>query len=139
MRSLYYFDIDDELFSELKKNLNRAITSVIAGMQKKNVCEGEVTLSAKVSFAELQVVDANGIEKMITVPNISHKVVTKMSVKDEEKGKIKGIDADRGGFLSLMKINGRYAAVVTPPDASQLTLEDQRMFAGLDEDADDDQ
>lgn len=132
MKSLYYFDIDDELFSELKLNLNRGLNSILDKMVNKDVCEGELTLSVKVSLRTETVTDCNGEVKEILTPEISHKEITKMSVKGEEKGKINGITHD--GFLALTKVNNRYAAVLTPPDASQLTLEDQRRFAGLDED-----
>lgn len=139
MRALYYFDIDDELFSGLKASLNLGINSILDGMVQKNVYQGELTLSVKVALSNELVTDSNGDLKEITVPCITHKAVTKMSVKNENSGKVEGVTSE--GFLALTKVKGRYAVVLTPPDASQMTLDAQRRFAGLDgesEEEDDD-
>lgn len=135
MNSVFYFDIDDELFSGIKQNFNVGINEILAGMQKKNVYEGELALSVKISLAKTMVTDANGEEKEIVVPMINHKAVTKMSVKNKAEGRIEGFDGR--DFLAVKKLRGKYIAVRTPKDASQLTLDDQRILAGLEEEMDD--
>lgn len=135
MNSVFYFDIDDELFAAIKQNFNAGINEILTSMQKKDVYEGELALSVKVSLSPTTVTDANGDEKEIIVPVIDHKAVTKMSVKSKTEGKIKGYDGR--DFLSLRRYRGKFIAVRTPKDASQLTLDDQRILAGLEEEMDD--
>ena len=128
MKGQHYFDIDDELFEQVKKNFNSGINSILQGMQEKGVCEGELSLSVKVSLRENLVTNASGEDELIIVPSIEHKAVTKMSVKAEEKGKIKGYDGKN--YLSLRKIRGKYAVVLTPSNAAQTTLDEQLSLAG---------
>ena len=132
MNSVFYFNIDDELFAGIKNNFNQGINDILTSMQKKDVYEGELALSVKVSLSPTTVTDANGEEKEIIVPVINHKAVTKMSVKSKTEGSIKGYDGR--DFLSLRKYRGQFIAVRTPRDASQLTLDEQRELAGLDTD-----
>lgn len=135
MNSVFYFDIDDELFAGIKKNFNQGINDILTSMQKKEVYEGELALSVKVSLSPTTVTNVNGEENEIIVPVIDHKAVTKMSVKSKTEGKIKGYDGR--DFLSLKKFKGKFVAIRTPRDASQLTLDDQRILAGLEEETDD--
>lgn len=137
MKDIHYFDIDDELFAEIKGNFNRGINSILDGMQKKNVSDGELSLSVKISLKGVLATDRNGHETEITVPEISHKAVTKMSVKSEEKGSVKSYNVGNGrNVLALKKIRGIYAAAVTPTEASQLTFDDESLFRDLEEDDD---
>lgn len=135
MNSLFYFDIDDELFAEIKNNFNSGINSILDKMSQKNVSDGELTLKVNISLESTTVTDVNGNLKEILVPTIDHKASTKMTVKSETKGKINGC-TDRE-FLAVTKIKGRYALISMPEDATQLSLEDIRRYAGLDEDTDD--
>ena len=38
MNSIYYFDIDDELFKEIKGNINIGINDILDGMSEKKRC-----------------------------------------------------------------------------------------------------
>lgn len=37
MNSVFYFDIDDDLFASIKDNFNQGINDILTGMQEKNV------------------------------------------------------------------------------------------------------
>lgn len=132
MKTLYYFDIDDELFAEIKNNFNSGVNSILDKMTQKNVSDGELTLSVKVSLETATVTGADGNLKEILVPNIKHKATTKMTVKAEAKGEILGC-TDRE-FLAVTKIKGKYALVAMPEDATQLTLEDAAIYEGVGDD-----
>jgi len=81
MNSIYYFDIDDELFKEIKGNINIGINDILDGMSEKNVSEGEMSLSVKIVLLPELVTDVNGKQKRILIPHIEHKTSTKMTVK----------------------------------------------------------
>lgn len=134
MNSVFYFDIDDELFASIKDNFNRGINDILTGMQEKNVYEGNLTLSVNILLSPTVVTDVNGDEKQIIVPVINHKAVTKMSVKSKVDGKIAGFDGR--DYFAIKKFKGKFVAIRTPRDASQLTLEDQHILAGLDVETD---
>ena len=129
MKTLFYFDIDDELFKDIKDNFNSGINSILDKMNQKNVSEGELTLNVKVSLTETTVTDINGNLKGILVPDIKHKATTKMTVKAEAKGQIYGCTEQE--FLAVTKIKGKYALVATPNDATQLTIEDAERYEDI--------
>ena len=122
MKTLFYFDIDDELFAEIKGNFNAGINSILDKMAQKGVSDGELTMNVKISLETTTVTDAGGNLKEILVPTIHHKATTKMTVKSATKGEIFG--ATEQDYLAVTKIKGKYALVATPNDATQLTLED---------------
>jgi len=75
---VFRFDLDDEMFAEIKHNFNTAISSILRGMLEKDVCEGEIALTVKLSLVPADAVTEDGEEKAIINPRIEHKVVTKM-------------------------------------------------------------
>ncbi|WP_173386782.1 hypothetical protein [Ruminococcus flavefaciens] len=105
MNSIYYFDIDDELFKEIKGNINIGINDILDGMSEKNVSEGEMSLSVKIVLLPELVTDVNGKQKRILIPHIEHKTSTKMTVKKSSKGKIFNEEYAEDGYLAL-DING---------------------------------
>ena len=131
MNSIYYFDIDDELFKEIKGNINIGINDILDGMSEKNVSEGEMSLSVKIVLLPELVTDVNGKQKRILIPHIEHKTSTKMTVKKSSKGKIFNEEYAEDGYLALEKIGDKYAAVAVSEDASQMRIDDQRLAAAL--------
>lgn len=129
MKTLFYFDIDDELFKDIKDNFNAGINSILDKMNQKNVSEGELTLNVKISLTETTVTDINGNLKEILVPDIKHKATTKMTVKTEAKGQVHGCTEQE--FLAVTKIKGKYALVATPNDATQLRFEDAERYEDI--------
>lgn len=79
---------------------------------------------------------AQGFQMMLDLgeSEVNHKAVTKMSVKSKVDGKIAGFDGR--DYFAIKKFKGKFVAIRTPRDASQLTLEDQRILAGLDAETD---
>lgn len=128
MLGVFYFDIDDDLFAEIKGNINRGINDILNGMNEKNVSEGEMSLSVKIILVPEIVTERSGREKKILVPHIEHKTSTKMTVKKSSKGKIFNEDFAEDGYLALSKIGDRYAVIAVPEDASQMTFDDQRII-----------
>lgn len=122
MEKLFYFDIEDEYFEDIRNNFNAGVNSILDKMSQKNVSDGELTLNVKISLENANVTDANGNLKEILVPTIHHKVSTKMTVKSEEKGEIFGCTGRE--FLALTRVRGKYALVTVPEDATQITIED---------------
>lgn len=122
MEKLFYFDIEDEYFEDIRNNFNAGVNSILDKMSQKNVSDGELTLNVKISLENTTVTGIDGNLKEILVPTIHHKVSTKMTVKAEEKGEIFGM-TDRG-FLAITKVKDRFALVSVPEDATQVTIED---------------
>ena len=121
MGRLHYFDIDDEFLADIKGNFNKGINQILDGMEKKNVCEGDLTIGVKISLLKVPRTDADGDEESVTVPVIKHKVVTKMSVKNEEKGEI-GFSDGNGRLRHFKVVDGRYAVEDIPIDGAQLVI-----------------
>lgn len=134
MNSIYYFDIDDELLTKVKEDINLGIEDILRSMTEKDVLCGELKLSLKITLSEENVISAAGNEKNILVPTIEHKTSNYMTIKKESKGVVDGYCHGGNGMLALTKLGGKFAAVRTPKDGSQLTLDDQRLYAGLSED-----
>ena len=128
MLGVFYFDIDDDLFAEIKGNINKGINDILNGMNEKNVSEGEMSLSVKIILVPEIVTERSGREKKILVPHIEHKTSTKMTVKKSSKGKIFNEDFAEDGYLALSKIGDRYAVIAVPEDASQMAFDDQRII-----------
>lgn len=122
MKKLFYFDIEDEYFEDIRNNFNAGVNSILDNMSQKNVSDGELTLNVKISLENTIVTDIDGNLKEILVPTIHHKVSTKMTVKAEEKGEILGMT--ERGFLAITKIEDKFALVSVPEDATQVAIED---------------
>lgn len=120
--NLYFFNLDDELLSEVKADINAALERILAGMSEKGVSDGEVSLSLKISLHDDEIVTADGELKDVLIPEIEHKVSTKMTVKESSKGAFSGYSVPGDAVLVLTRFNGQYAVVKSPMDASQLTL-----------------
>lgn len=121
MEQIYNFEITDEMFYQVRADLDEAINQTLDKMREKEVNEGEIALSLKIHLNDETIITEDGEGGEVFVPLITHKVTTKLTMKSDTTGLINGY-ADRDNVLAVDKLDGKYIARLVPKDGTQISF-----------------
>lgn len=86
--------LDNEAFTEFKKDFSRVLNSTIYNMEEKRGYSAEITVKMKVSLSKSTLPDSQALvyetEREAILPKFEHKVTSMIQIKDSCEGFMQG-------------------------------------------------
>lgn len=88
-------DVNSEIFDDFRRQLSAVLNSTVTEMNHKNVEEADLSVKIKIRLFAVAQSIGNGDFENFTEPVITHKIESRMQVKDSLSGLITGAEGRR--------------------------------------------
>lgn len=88
----FALDINSDTFNEMKADFNSVLKNTLKEMEAKNVTQSDITLKLAIEVCPYTTTTSTGQYRDTYQPVLSHKITSKMQIKNEKSGSIGGYE-----------------------------------------------